>query len=176
MFLAATAAVKAAVSAVSLEKMQTQLWWQEWLQAQDFHTDYTLLAAKHTPLQAWSCRVGLTHFQSRIQRNFMMPTTTWYKALKHEFKHCSVFSDVLLLLSVLKYWVDQSTKKGALWIWDVSWKKSYRMTLTYHNRMNIYAVKKFEASNGVKNRQICLDILYINMLRQPISDMIFKVT
>ena len=52
MFLAATAAVKAAVSAVSLEKMQTQLWWQEWLQAQDFHTDYTLLAAKHTPLQA----------------------------------------------------------------------------------------------------------------------------
>lgn len=59
---------------------------------------------------------------------------------------------------------------------DVSWKKSCRMTLTYNNRMNIYAEKKFEASNGVKNRQICLDILYLNMLRQPISDMIFKVT
>ena len=47
---------------------------------------------------------------------------------------------------------------------DVSWKKSCRMTLTYNNRMNIYAEKKFEASNGVKNRQICLDILYLNML------------
>jgi hypothetical protein len=56
MFLAATAAVKAAVSAVSLEKMQAQLWWQERLQAQYFDTDVVGSEA-HSPssfkLQGW---------------------------------------------------------------------------------------------------------------------------